>query len=72
MRENFIINQVAALPNKDVVDISQLKFQLTFLDFMGGKGDQVWVTGSLFNSLIAHQAVKKKYVYDGTIMRRKD
>ncbi len=65
---NFVLMEVQIVEGKKVSGIDDIVFKVAFVNEVGGVGEEMLVTGSLFNTMITHKAVKKKYVYDATIM----
>ena len=67
LRRNFVIEEVSMTTACRRNDIEHMLFNVRFVDETGTCGDSKWLCGSLFNSLITHTKVKKKYVFDKTI-----
>ena len=65
---NFVLIEVQVVEGKKVSGIDDLVFKVAFVNEIGVVGDEMFVTGSLFNTMITHKLVKKKYVYDATII----
>jgi hypothetical protein len=73
MSKNFIIHKafhVKGMPN------NQIESMNFCVDFLGKDGEVLvcssgmWISGGLMNSLITHNNVKKKYIYDATTVHK--
>ena len=71
--KNFIIRKAFHVKGKPTNQIESMNF---CIDFLGKDGDimdcskDMWISGGLMNSIITHNNVKKKYVYDATTVHR--
>ena len=66
-RANFIIHS-ASLVSGGTPDIFGMCFCVTFLsEYAKPLNEKVWVSGAAMNTMITHNLVKKKYVFDETI-----
>jgi hypothetical protein len=68
LKYNFVLIEVKVVEGKKVSGIDDLVFKVAFVNEIGVVCDEKIVTGILFNNLITHKLVKKKYVYDATII----
>ena len=66
-RANFIIHS-ASLVSGGTPDIFGMCFCVTFLsEYAKPLNEKIWVSGAAMNTMITHNLVKKKYVFDETI-----
>ena len=73
MLKNFIIHKAYHIEGTPINQIESMNF---CVDFLGKDGEVLdcskgmWISGGLMNSLITHNNVKKKYVYDATTVHK--
>ena len=69
-RSNFSINEVGLSKRGRIGDMDTMLYHVTFLSERGEESDSMWLSGSLFHSLLSHGNKKIKYVYDRTIYNK--
>ena len=72
---NFVIHEASKVEGFPFHEVENMKFLVTFLKKNGEPNEtrtRIWVSGNLMNDLIRHKLKKYKFIYDETVVERKN
>ena len=73
LNTNFIIQEACLVSGKGLVHVESMIFCVSFFNNRGEShinGTNMWIEGTVMNSLVSHKLKKKKFVLDGTIIHK--